>query len=112
MEIAESRQGAVTVLKPSGPLVLGDAEQFRRHVQDVMTRSLGRLVVDASAIAYVDSQGLEALAATSDDASSGGRRLRLCGAGETLREVLDLTGQIDRFELYDDVTEAVRSFLS
>ncbi|MFZ4572865.1 MAG: STAS domain-containing protein [Phycisphaerales bacterium] len=112
MEIAESRQGAVTVLKPSGPLCLGDAEQFRRHVADVQGKSLGRLVIDASAIAYVDSQGLEALVAASDELAGGGRALRLCGAGDTLREVLDLTGLNDRFELYDDVNTAVRSFLS
>ena len=46
-----------------------------------------------------------------DDLSAGGRALRLCGTGETLREVLELTGLADRFEFYEDVNIAVRSFL-
>lgn len=112
MEIGETRQGAVTVIKPAGPLCLGDAEQFRRHVAEVQSRSLGRLVIDASSIAYVDSQGLEALVAVSDELAGGGRSLRICGAGDTLREVFDLTGLAERFELYEDVNAAVRSFLA
>jgi stage II sporulation protein AA (anti-sigma F factor antagonist) len=111
MDIHEQRHGAVTVVKPQGPLVLAEADQFSRHIGDVMLRSLGRFVIDASAVPYVDSQGLEALVKATDELSSSGRSLRLCGAGETIREVLDLTGLTDRFEYYEDVTTAVRSFL-
>lgn len=111
MEIGEQRHGAVTVIKPQGPLCLGDAEAFRARVAEVMTRSLGRFVVDASAVPYVDSVGLEALVSATDELGAGGRALRLCGAGETLREVLDVTGLADRFEHYVDVNTAVRSFL-
>ncbi|MDX2132056.1 MAG: STAS domain-containing protein [Planctomycetota bacterium] len=111
MDIEEQRQGAVTVLRPVGPLVQGEVEQFRARAREVSTRSLGRLVMDASGIPYVDSLGLEALVGASDDLSAGGRALRVAGAGETLREVLDLTGLADRFEFYEDVHTAVRSFL-
>jgi anti-anti-sigma factor len=111
MDIVEQRHGAVTVIKPQGPLVLGDSDQFRARVSEVMLRSLGRFVIDASAVAYVDSAGLESLVAATDELASSGRSLRLCGAPETLREVLDITGVADRFEHYEDVTTAVRSFL-
>ncbi|MBK9187889.1 MAG: STAS domain-containing protein [Phycisphaerales bacterium] len=111
MEIQEQRHGAVTVLKPQGPLCQADAEMFGKKLQEMLGRSLGRLVVDASAIAYVDSQGLEAMVQATDELAQSGRALHLCGAGDTLREVLDLTGLIERFELYEDVNAAVRSFL-
>ncbi len=112
MEIQEQRHGAVTVIKPVGPLVQGDAAQFRTHVQEVMVRSLGRFVVDASGIAFVDSLGLEAMLAASEELAAGGRSMRVCAASETLREVLELTGLDDRFEHYLDVNLAVRSFLA
>lgn len=111
MEITESRQGAVTVVRPQGPLAGGDAEQFKGHIAETLTRCLGRLVVDASGIAYVDSRGLEVLVDASDELAQGGRALRLCAANETLREVLGLTGLDERFEHFEDVTAAVRSFL-
>lgn len=111
MDIHEQRHGAVTVLKPVGPLCLGDADQFRTLAGEVVSRSLGRLVLDASAIAYVDSQGLEALLAVSSSLGEGGQVLRIASANETLREVFELTGLHPRFEHYDDLNAAVRSFL-
>jgi hypothetical protein len=43
--------------------------------------------------------------------SGRGLALRLCGAGETLREVLELTDLAGMFEHYADVNTGVRSFL-
>jgi anti-anti-sigma regulatory factor len=40
-----------------------------------------------------------------------GHALRLCGANETLRQVLELTDLAPQFEQYADVNAAVRSFL-
>ncbi len=34
MEIQEQRQGAVTVIKPIGPLVGNDAEEFKKKVEE------------------------------------------------------------------------------
>jgi anti-anti-sigma regulatory factor len=46
-----------------------------------------------------------------DQLSASGRVLKLCAPNATVREVLDLTGAVESFEYYDDVTTAVRSFL-
>ncbi len=111
MEINEQRQGAVTVLKPQGPLVAQDAEQFKETLSAVLATSLGRFVVDASEIPFVDSRGLEVLKEATEHLSDSGQALRLCGANETLREVFDLTDLSKLFEHYQDVNSAVRSFL-
>lgn len=111
MEIQEQRQGAVTVIKPIGPLVGADAEEFKQAADLVIVRSLGRFIVDASSIQYADSRGLEVLAELTHELQQSGQVLRLCAAGETLREVLELTELHDQFEHYQDVTSAVRSFL-
>jgi anti-sigma B factor antagonist len=111
MEIQEQRQGAVTVLKPLGPLTESDSDQFRSAAGDVLKRSLGRLVIDASALSFVDSRGLESLIDLTEQLTEGGRALKLCGANETLREVIDITGWADAFEYYEDIHSGVRSFL-
>jgi anti-anti-sigma factor len=111
MEIREQRHGAVTVLKPIGPLVAADAPGFSDRVAKAVTRSLGRFVLDASALPFVDSAGLEALLRAAEELNENGQMLRLCAANETLREVLELTELASRFEYYQDVTDATRSFL-
>jgi len=111
MDIEQERQGAVTVLKPKGPLIADDAEDFKSHLTEVFSSSLGRFVVDAAGIPFVDSQGLEVLAESAAQLGQSGRTLKLCGVGETLREVLDLTGLDSLFEFYEDVSAGSRSFL-
>ncbi len=111
MEITQQRQGAVTVLKPAGALVGEDAAAFGARLDEIMGQTMGRFVIDASAIAYADSQGLEVLLGVAETLAERGQSLRLCSAGETLREVLELTDLAGLFEHYTDVNTGVRSFL-
>ena len=111
MEIAEHKHGAVTVVKPVGPLVQPAAEELLGRMLELRTASLGRLVLDGSGITYVDSRGLEVLTEIADALEQGGRALKICGANDILREVFDLTDLTKAFEHFIDVNTAVRSFL-
>ena len=111
MQISEEKKGAVTVVRPQGPLTAADVSEFKQHLLQVRNSSMGRFVVDASAVAYVDSKGLEALADVNDELAQSGQSLKLCAINETLREVLDLTDLASSFDRFDDVGSAVRSFL-
>ncbi len=111
MEMIEQTTGAVRVLKPRGPLVLADADQFKARAAALIAASLGRLVVDVSAVPFVDSRGLEVLSELTEELSQSGSALKLCGTNETIREVLDLTDLASHFEHFEDVNTAVRSFL-
>jgi anti-sigma B factor antagonist len=73
--------------------------------------SLGRFVVDMSAVPYVDSKGLEALVEITEEMSRSGQALRLCAPNKTMREVLELTDLASQFDHFEDTNTAVRSFL-
>lgn len=111
MQIQEQKQGAVIVLKPIGPLTADDAEKVKAKLMDVRKASMGRFVVDASAIPFIDSRGLEVLIETHDELSRSGQSLKVCGINETVREVLDLTDVASLVEHFEDAGSAVRSFL-
>lgn len=111
MEIQQQRHGAVTVLKPHGALIRSDAAAFRVKLEEARAESFGRIVVDASAIPYIDSEGLEMLVEVSETLAESGLALKLCGLNETLREVLDLTELLTLFEYFEDINSAVRSYL-
>jgi anti-anti-sigma factor len=101
----------VTVLRPEGPVAGNDADELKRRLIQAQRDSLGRFVLDAAAIALVDSKGLEAMVEVTEEMAQSGQALRLCAANETLRQVLDLTGLSRLFEHFEDVNSAVRSFL-
>jgi anti-sigma B factor antagonist len=111
MKITETRQGAVVILKPEGALIENDAAAAKAKLVNTMGASVGRFVVDMSAVPYVDSKGLEALVEVTEELSHGGQALRLCCANKTVREVLEITDLASMFEYFEDTNTAVRSFL-
>lgn len=111
MIIQEQRQGAVMVVKPQGPVVMRDAEALRQRLLQAVGENLGRVVLDLSAVPFVDSKGLEAMAEVSEQLGRSGQSLRLCAVNKTVREVLEVTDLAQLFDHFDDVTAAVRSFL-
>jgi len=111
MEIQTQYRGAVLVVRPSGPLAGADADTFKTAIQGFVRENLGRVVIDASALPYVDSQGLESLADIAEEMALSGKGLKLCAANDTIRQVIELTGLAPQFEHFADTTTAVRSFL-
>lgn len=99
------------VLRPHGPIAAADAQVFLDRTLHASAQALGRIVIDASEVPFVDSDGLEKLVDLSDELSSSGQTLKLCGVNETLREVFELTELAGLFEHFEDVQMAVRSFL-
>ena len=111
MKIVEQRQGAVTVIRPSGPLTAAEVPQLRAHVDREVQGNLGRVVLDMAEVPYVDSAGLETLLDLTEQMGHGAQVLKLCGVNKTVREVLALTDLAALFDLFDDANTAVRSFL-
>jgi anti-anti-sigma factor len=111
MRIDEQVRGAVTFLRPDGAITQQDSAVFRTRVVQVARKSMGRCVVDASAVPFMDSTALEGLLDATEELGSAGRVLKLCGLSETVRECLELTGLAGRFDIYADGVSAARSFL-
>jgi anti-anti-sigma factor len=111
MDLEVRQVGAVRVLRPSGPITREEAEQVKAALLEAIRTHLGRVVLDVSAVTYVDSPALEALVEVTETLAAGGRALKLCAVNETLEEVLALTGLAPHFEQYEDASAAARSFL-
>lgn len=112
MRIDTHRHGAVTVIQPEGPVITeDDATQLRTESLSVLGLTLGRFVIDVSDMTFVDSFGLEALVDITDELGASGQSLKLCGISDTLREIMMITDITSRFQQFEDVQTAVRSFL-
>ncbi|MCA9303855.1 MAG: STAS domain-containing protein [Phycisphaerales bacterium] len=112
MRIEQKRHGAVTVIRPLGPVSnKGDAARLANEMSELVKQTLGRFVLDASEITFIDSYGLESLVDISNELGSSGKPFRICGVCETLREVFAITEVAPKFQQYEDVQTAVRSFL-
>lgn len=111
MTLEEQSIGAVTVLRPIGPVASAeDAQQFQSQSVRLVRSSLGRFVLDASEMSYVDSTGLEALVDIADQLNTFGHALKISGMSETLSETIRVTQTAESFEPFEQVQDAVRSY--
>lgn len=111
MKIECHRLGTVEVLTPNGALVDEDAELFSKEVLDKLKASNPRLVVSLHEVPYMDSVALEGIADAIDELSDRAVRLKLVQVTPTCREVLELTGLASRVQFFEEVQDAVKSFL-
>ena len=111
MSVKEQQHGAVIVLKPQGPIIQEDLDPVKGRLLQAQKENLGRIVLDMSAVPFVDSSGLELLVDVTNEMARSGKSLKLCAASKTIRQVLELTGLSPLFEHFEDANSAVRSFL-
>lgn len=111
MELALYEDGSVTIVTLSGDLVIGDAEAlFKKTVSRLLEEGKVRLVVDCSALRYVDSSGLGALVRALTTSQQEGGGARLLSVPSSLRKLLELTKLDSVFEMFDNREKAISSF--
>ena len=111
LRIDERETDGVVVLTLSGEITLDDGDLvFGRRISDLRTRGLVKILVDLSAVTYIDSSGIGMMAATLKEVRKHGgdlRLMRLNTRGQRLFSVMKLK---TTFEVFEDETMAMRSF--
>ena len=111
VKVEQQQVGTVDVLTPNGALVDDDAESFCRLLHQRIQSPNPRVVLALQDVAYMDSVALECLVAAGDELSTRATVLKLANVTPTCREILELTGLAARFRFFNDVQDAVKSFL-
>jgi anti-anti-sigma factor len=111
MKIEQKKVGTVDVFKPIGAIVDQDAEKFTRTLLDRLDADNARVVLLLDDTPYIDSVALEGLLKASEELADRASRLTLAGVTHTCREILELTGLAERCRFFNDVGDAVKSFL-
>jgi len=107
MKIDQEYYDEGTVLKPQASLVGDDAVQFGDALAVVLAQNPEAVMVDVSNVVMVDSRGLEVLADATEQLIRSGKALKLIGADETLREILELTELASLFEYAEKLADVV-----
>ncbi|HKB79121.1 MAG TPA: STAS domain-containing protein [Thermoanaerobaculia bacterium] len=111
MHIETADDGRVTVLSAEGDLILGPPETaFKRKIDELLEQGRVQLLVDLSAVRYVDSSGLGALVYALTETQNEGGQTKLLNAGPRIVKLLEITKLNSIFEIYDDREAAVSSF--
>jgi anti-sigma B factor antagonist len=100
----------VTVVSGHGRVMFGEeATALRDYLKQVLALN-PKVVLNLSDVSYIDSGGLGTLVGVYSTARSGGADVKLCGLGQRLQDVLQVTKLVTVFETYDTEVQAIAAF--
>ena len=112
MRIEVRDAGGVRVISCTGQMTLdAGADAVTRSCDAAIDAGARSIVVDLTALSFLDSAGVGALVASAKQAGNRGAVVRIAipSAGVVPR-IFEITQLNLAFEVFDDVEEAVRSF--
>ena len=111
MELTTRDDGGITILTVTGDLVIGEPETtFKKAITRLLEEGRVNLLVDLSAVGFLDSSGLGALVRALTLAQKEGGSAKLLHAGPQVRKLLQMTKLDSVFEIHEDMEAAVSSF--
>jgi anti-sigma B factor antagonist len=107
-----SRQvGDVTVMDAAGRITLGEgASMFRDAIRELVAKGNKKVLLNLGEVSYIDSSGIGELVSGFTTVTNSGGQLKLVGLSKRVKDLLQITKLYTVFEVFDDETEAVRSF--
>ena len=110
MEFNHHGMDGIQVLILDGRLDSEAAVELKQRVKKMVRNGPASLVLDMTAVSYVDSAGLGVLVACLRTVTAKEGDLKLSGLSPQLKSVFELTRLHGLFEIYPTSAEAVRSF--
>lgn len=111
MDVDVRKTGNVVIVDFNGSLVVGVSDEI---VSQVMTELLAdgytNVLINLSAVDYVDSSGLGDLVQSYKMAQRSGATVKLLRPQERVRKTLHLSNLLPLFEVFEAEDEAVQSF--
>lgn len=111
LHVEVRKAGDVVIVDLEGKLTAGLGDQILRETLDeLLAESFRKILLNLSAVSFMDSAGLGELVAGLKTARNLGAELKILKAGERVRSTLALARLLPVFEIFDDEQEALRAF--
>jgi anti-sigma B factor antagonist len=111
MRVRTQDYNDVTVIVLQGELDSDLTEPLQNAVSNIVAKHKVGIVLDLSAVGFIDSQGLELLLWVREHCRQNKTQLRLAGLDENCVKILEVTRLGSAFDRYAELAEAVKSFV-
>lgn len=110
MAMGTETYGDVAVARLEDELTTDNVTRFEALLDQPIEEGVRNFVIDMEKTEYMDNAGLEAIDEFSIRLENTGGQLKFSGLGPGCRKIFELTRFDRRFDLFDSLIDAVRSF--
>lgn len=107
--VETTRKDGAVVVAPAGDVDMSCSPRLREALRDAQESRPERLVVDLSAVQYMDSSGLATLVEAMKNAKNARTRLVLCAMHQKVRAIFEIARLHQYFLITDSLDEALRA---
>jgi anti-sigma B factor antagonist len=111
LEIKESSQEGIAILTLIGRLTVGESNTLRERVTAHQTAGDTKIVMDLTKLDYIDSTGLGTMVICQTSLAKLGGAVKLVNPNKRNVDLLLLTKLHSVFEVFNEVPDAVNSFI-
>lgn len=108
--LKRSSQGNLSVIHLEGYLDAHTAPQFEQAVQEEIDAGRYRIVVDCASLTYISSAGLGVFMSFIEEVREQNGDIKICGLTPKVKQVFDILGFPEIFDLCDSYPDAVHRF--
>lgn len=101
LTMRSERDGALHTIRLEGELDLATAEELERELMRVESSDALSIVLDLSALEFIDSTGVRVLLQADARSRADANRLALLRGPKAVQRVFELTGILDRLPFAD-----------
>jgi anti-sigma B factor antagonist len=110
VKISVRRVDTVAILDVDGNIDMSNSPEVRKSLlREIRDKSASRVVLNLTAVAYMDSSGVASLVEGLKASRDQGSRFILVGLSDSAREVLKISRLLRLFEIYDTEDQAIAS---
>jgi anti-sigma B factor antagonist len=113
MHVEVRKAKDVVIVDLDGKLTAGLGDQILREtVDELLAEGYRKILLNLSAVTFLDSAGLGELVAGLKTARNLGAELKILKASARVKSTLQLTRLLPVFDVYEDEQEAIRGFVA
>ncbi len=109
MEIKEDKIDSQIVVSLGGRIDSTAAVEFEEKLIEIIDKGNNTLIIDFKNIQFISSAGLRVLLLAAKKVKPYGGKIILCKMSKDVKEVFDISGFSSIFNIYDDVSDAIKA---
>ena len=105
--------GGVRVLDLEGKITIGSGDvELRKSIEDAVATGHNHILLNLKGVTHIDSSGIGEMVGCFTTMARKGGKMKLLNLTPKINDILQVTQLITVFDVFDDETDALKSFAS